>query len=245
MERATGPKRKILVVDDTAMFRELESVFLARFGAVITADSGEKALTLAREELPAVIVTDLNMPGMDGDALCRAIRADDALRDTPVIVVTSGENASDRARAVRAGADDIVPKPISRMSLVESVNHFLRTPRDPSQPRVALETQVFIRGAGSESWGRSCNVSRGGMCVESDRLIPRDTEVEVRFALPESATLLASTARVIWGRPPSPSRPANMGIQFLAIDGESSRRIEDFVHTRVEPHSSAASSPAA
>jgi uncharacterized protein (TIGR02266 family) len=233
-------KRKILVVDDTAMFRELESVFLARFGAVITASGGEEALALARRELPAVVVTDLNMPGMQGDALCRAIRADHALRDTPVIVVTSGENASDRARAVRAGADDIVPKPISRMSLVEAVSHFLRTPRDPSQPRVTLETRVFIRGAGSESWGRSCNVSRGGIYVESDRLIPRDTEVEVRFSLPESPQLLAPTARVIWGRPPSSSRPAGMGMQFLALDGDSSRQIEDFIHTRAPQRASAA-----
>ena len=82
------------------------------------------------------------------------------------------------------------------------------------------------------------------MRVQSDRLIPRDTEVEIRFALPESSGLLASTARVIWGRPPSPRQPANMGIQFLGIDGDSSRRIQDFVHTHAKLQESAAGSAA-
>ena len=141
--------RKILIVDDTAMFRELESVFLARFGTVLTAGCGEAALATARRELPDVIVTDLHMPGMDGDSLCREVRSDAALRETPVIVVISGENALDRARAVRAGADDVVAKPISRIALVESVNRFLRSQRQPGLERVEMKTDVRIRRPGS------------------------------------------------------------------------------------------------
>ena len=224
--------RKILIVDDTAMFRELESVFLARFGAVITANSGEAALALARRERPDVIVTDLHMPGMDGDSLCQEVRADAALRETPVIVVMSGENAHDRARAVLAGANDVVAKPISRISLVEAVNRFLRSPRQAGLARVEMKTNVCIRRNGSEAWGRSLNLSRGGMFITADRVIPSEAEVELEFQLPEAPASLSSTARVVWGRERSKHGPRGMGLQFLALDRKSTQQIESFVHER-------------
>ena len=225
-------QRKILIVDDTAMFRELESVFLARFGTVLTASCGEDALAQARREHPDVIVADLHMPGMDGDSLCQEIRADAQLRETPVIVVISGENSLDRARAVRAGANDVVAKPISRISLVEAVSRFLRSSRQPGLERVEMKTNVCIRGPGSEAWGRSLNLSRGGIFVAADRIIPLETEVEIEFQLPESPAPLASTARVVWGRERSRHGPRGMGLQFLALDRKSTHQIESFVYER-------------
>ena len=227
--------RKILVVDDAAMFRELESVFLARFGTVLTADCGEAALATARRERPDVVVTDLHMPGMDGDSLCREIRCDASLFKTPVIVVISGENALDRARAVRSGADDVVAKPISRISLVEAVNRFLRAQRQPGLERVELETDVRIRRSGSDAWGRSLNLSRGGMFVTADRIIPLETEVELEFQLPEVPAPLSSTARVVWGRERSAQGPRGMGLQFLALDRRSTQEIDSYVHERANP----------
>ena len=227
--------RKILIVDDTAMFRELESVFLARFGTVITASCGESALATARRERPDVIVTDLHMPGMDGDSLCREIRSDATLRETPVIIVISGENALDRARSVRAGANDVVAKPISRIALVESVNRFLRSRRQPGLERVEMTTNVRIRRRGAEAWGRSLNLSRGGIFVAADRIIPLETEVELEFQLPEEPAPLSSTARVVWGRERSAHGPRGMGLQFLALDRRSTNQIESFVHERVNP----------
>jgi uncharacterized protein (TIGR02266 family) len=229
-------QRKILIVDDTAMFRELESVFLARFGAVRTANCGEAALAQARREHPDVIVTDLHMPGMDGDSLCQEIRADAGLRETPVIVVISGENAQDRARAVRAGANDIVAKPISRISLVEAVSRFLRSSRQTGLERVEMNTNVCIRGPGPAAWGRSLNLSRGGIFVAADRIIPLETEVELEFQLPESPAPLASTARVVWGRERSRHGPRGMGLQFLALDRYSTNQIENFVYERANPN---------
>jgi uncharacterized protein (TIGR02266 family) len=227
--------RKILIVDDTAMFRELESIFLARFGTVITASCGEAALATARRERPDVIVTDLHMPGMDGDSLCQEVRADAALRETPVIIVISGENALDRARAVRAGANDVVAKPISRISLVEAVNRFLRSFRQPGLARVEMKTNVCIRRRESEAWGRSLNLSRGGIFVTADRIIPLETEVELEFQLPEEAAPFSSTARVVWGRERSAHGPRGMGLQFLALDRSSTHQIESFVHERANP----------
>jgi uncharacterized protein (TIGR02266 family) len=217
------------------MFRDLGAVFLARFGCVITAGSGEQALALARRERPAVIVTDLGMPGMDGEALCRAIRSDAALCETPLIAVASGDYAEERARAVRAGADDVVAKPISRMSLVQSVRHYLRAPREAGWTRVDLETAVYLRAGACELAGRSRNVSRGGICVDAERALPCATEVELAFRLPEIATPLLSTARVVWEEPAPDRSGAGMGLQFLALDRESSAWIEHFIAAHTQP----------
>jgi uncharacterized protein (TIGR02266 family) len=233
-------QRKILVVDDTAMFRDLGSIFLARFGSVLTAAGGEQAYAIARRERPDVIVTDLDMPGGDGETLCRMIRADEEIGETPLIVIVAGDFAKDRARAVRAGADDVVAKPISRMSLVQSVRHFLRVARHGGLTRVPVEMSVYLRTAYSEVSGLSRNLSRGGICVDAPMALPCETEVEVAFHLPETPRPLLSTARVVWERPASERLGAGMGMQFLAIDRESSHRIENFVYAHAKEDSPAA-----
>jgi len=242
-------QRKILIVDDTAMFRELNSIFLARFGAVITAASGEAALELIRSERPAIVVTDLDMPGMGGDDLCREVRRDSELAGTPVIILTATDRAVDRARAVRAGANDVVAKPINRMTLVESVSRFLRSPNYAGLARVEVETNVRIRTADVEAWGLSANLSRGGIFVEADAVMPSETEVELEFELPETEQPLHSTARVVWAREgETPGTRSGMGLQFLALDREASRKIETFVFERArhdDPARSAASTGAA
>lgn len=222
--------RKILVVDDAAMFRELNSLFLARFGSVATAGDGEEGLELARAVRPDVVVSDLHMPRLAGDALCRAIRADAALRHIPVILTIPGENPDDRARAVRAGAADIVAKPISRIALVDAVNRVLRPTPRTSLERVDVETRVRIRDRHAECWGRSRNLSRGGIYVAADTVLPVATEVELEFALPEAEQPLHSTARVVWGRGHNGAGPPGMGLQFLALDREGTRQIESFVY---------------
>ena len=228
-------QRKILIVDDTAMFRELNSIFLARFGAVITAGSGESALELIRSERPSIIVSDLDMPGIGGDALCREVRRDPELAGTPVIILTSTHCAADRARAVRAGANDIVAKPISRMALVESVSRFLRSPNHSGLARVEVETNVRIRTADIDAWGLVTNLSRGGIFIEADAVMPSETEVELDFELPEANLPLHSTARVVWAREGGPQGSrSGMGLQFLAIDREASRQIESFVFERAQ-----------
>jgi uncharacterized protein (TIGR02266 family) len=224
-------ERKILVVDDAAMFRDLETLFLARSGHVLTACDAEEAWEILHRERPDVVVTDLSMPGMDGDELCRKIKADIDLRRTPVIVVTGRDRGEEHERAVRAGADDVVEKPVNRVSLIQAVNHFLRL-AVRGLVRVALETDVHIAGSDCDLWGRSRNVSRGGIFVESDRELLPDSEVQLEFALPESDGVVAPTAKVVWRRPASRAVAAGLGLQFLKLDREAARRLDEYVYER-------------
>jgi uncharacterized protein (TIGR02266 family) len=226
-------QRKILIVDDAAMFRDLESLFLGRCGHVLTACDGDEAWDVMHAERPDVVVTDLGMPGMPGDELCRRVKADPDLRRTPVVIVTGRGAGEEHERAVRAGADNIVEKPINRVTLIQAVNQFLRL-AVRGLVRVALETDVRIAApaVGFDVWARSRNVSRGGMFVESERDLPPDSEVQLEFALPESHAALAPTAKVVWRRPVPEAGFAGLGLQFLKLDGESARLLDEYVYER-------------
>jgi uncharacterized protein (TIGR02266 family) len=222
--------RRILVVDDAPMFRDLESLFLARCGRVLTAAGGAEALEIARRERPDVVVVDLDMPGMPGDELCRRIKADPDLAGTPVIIVTGRDQGHEHARAVQAGADDVVEKPINRVSLIQSVNHFIRLAMR-GLVRVPLDTDVDLSLAKAASQGRSINVSRGGIFVETEQGCPEpDTELRLSFALPEAPRRIAPTARVVWRRFETEGLLPGMGLQFLELDRESARQLDEYVY---------------
>lgn len=220
----------ILIVDDAAMFRELGAVFLARTARVVTANNGFEALDVINAERPAVIVADLDMPCMGGDVLCMRIKADPALADIPVILVTGTDLAEDRARAVRAGADDVITKPIHRVGLIQAVNRFLRGQPLRGLARVPLETAVRVSHGGADLSATSRNLSRGGIFVATDRLIAPATEVALQFGLPDGRSLLSPTAQVIWTSPGEHGGLAGMGLQFLALDRRSAERIDAFVY---------------
>ena len=230
-----GPRRrKILVADDSPLFRDLESLFLARSGEVVTAGDGEAALQTIRSEHPAVVVADLHMPGLPGDALCRTLKTDPELCDTPVILVTGGDQPGEHERAVRAGADDVIAKPINRITLIQAVNRLLRT-RRPGLTRVTLETSVRLRRGAEDGYGTSRNVSRGGMFVQAAEPLPPETEVELHFALPDSGDEMAPTAKVVWRREPAGGQAPGMGLQFLRLDRDSADRIDEFVYQHAPP----------
>jgi uncharacterized protein (TIGR02266 family) len=227
-------RRKILIIDDVPMFREIESLFLARSGQVITAAGGDEGLAIAQREHPDVILTDLHMPGMGGDELCRRIKADPDLGRTPVIMVTGCDDGDEHEIAVRAGASDVVEKPVNRVSLIQTVNHFLRL-AERGLVRVPLETEVRLDVPGREILGWSRNVSRGGMFVEYDQAAPEpDSVLKLEFLLPELPTemphALSPTAKVVWRRRATGVGRPGMGLQFLKLDARSAQRISDFVY---------------
>ncbi|HEX9815306.1 MAG TPA: response regulator [Myxococcota bacterium] len=232
-------RKKILVADDTEVFRELGSAFLARLGTVLTASTGSEALEIARREQPAVMIVDFDMPDMCGDNLCRAIKADRDLHRTPVVLVTSGRCAEDHARAVRAQADDVLTKPLSRIQLGLSVSRLLGEERHLALARVPLDENVRVRMVRSDasSWGVMRDLSRGGIFVESLGKLPIDTEIDLDFRLPNARKPLRPTAQVMWAGLHPKTRAPGMGLRFLALDRSSSHQIDSFVHQFTAPRS--------
>lgn len=107
--------RTILIVDDSLANIELTKIAIKAVRQELTvgyATDGRSALQMLRNghELPALILLDLKMPGMDAIDVLRELRADERFRDIPVVVVTSSSLESDRHEAIAAGADDYVEK---------------------------------------------------------------------------------------------------------------------------------------
>ncbi len=124
---AIGPT--MLVVDDHDLNRELIRTFLERKGyRVLLADSGEAGIEIARREQPSLILLDLAMPGKDGFATARELRADEVLGRTPLVAVTAMAMRSDEERAREAGFDAYVTKPVDRRILEETVERLLKRP---------------------------------------------------------------------------------------------------------------------
>lgn len=114
----------ILVVDDEPKIVKLARDYLERGGfRVVTAADGQTALAIARHERPDLVVLDLNLPGLDGLDVCRALRRESAV---PIIMLTARVEETDRLIGLELGADDYINKPFSPRELVARVRAVLR-----------------------------------------------------------------------------------------------------------------------
>ncbi|WP_295999806.1 diguanylate cyclase [Rugamonas sp.] len=104
---------RILIVDDAMENIQILHQALRDEHEVLFALSGEKALDIALQQTPDLMLLDAVMPGMDGYAVCAALRAAPALRDIPVIFVTALSQPEDETRALEAGAVDFISKPFN------------------------------------------------------------------------------------------------------------------------------------
>jgi len=200
---------------------------------VLTASTSEEALAIADDAQPDLIVADLGMPGMDGAELCTRLKQSLLHARIPVVLLSSTGEAAERERAVRAGADDVLPKPIERMALLAAARRFLTYPTPRGQPRieVAAPAQLSQRRI---SWdGTARNLSRGGVFVESKRLLRARAELDLEIELPESSHVVASSAQVVWARERGRGSRAGMGLRFLALDRRSARVLADYVDERL------------
>jgi CheY-like chemotaxis protein/class 3 adenylate cyclase len=141
----------ILVVEDNALNRKLARDTLQAQGyAILECETAEAGLEIARARHPALILMDIQLPGMDGATATRILRADPAIRDIPVIAVTASVMPTQRAEVMSAGFDAMLMKPISVAGLLDEVRRLLDGAMPPAAvgdvaPTVAPATAPAVR----------------------------------------------------------------------------------------------------
>jgi len=118
---------KILIVDDDPTTRKLIGLFLKAKGyAVAYAENGLDGIEKIGMENPNLIITDLNMPYMDGIEFVKSVRSDPARSEIPILMVTTEADPEERERAMAVGVNGYLVKPVTAETVTQNIRHILK-----------------------------------------------------------------------------------------------------------------------
>jgi DNA-binding NtrC family response regulator len=148
-------REKILIIDDTPANLDLLTAALEPRGyEILAAPGGEAGLKIAAKALPDLILLDVVMPGRDGFAICRELKAEDATREIPVLFITAKQETASVVNGFRVGAVDYILKPFQPDEVVGRVETHLkisRLTRELQRKNTELEAEVTRRRAAEEA----------------------------------------------------------------------------------------------
>jgi uncharacterized protein (TIGR02266 family) len=227
---------RILVVDDNQTYREILRGLLGQSGyEVETAASAAEAVDMVRRTRPALAIVDLYMPGGDGDALCRQIKADPDSRAIPVLMMSGGGRKDESRRCAEAGGDEFLVKPVRQAELLLAISRHLHARL--RSLRVPVRVPVSIETAGVQAAATGIDLSLGGMFLETSQLLAPGTEVLLDFTVPAPAeTPVVVRGEVAWLNEPrhriKRDLPIGMGIQFTKMTPEAQGALGRFLAAR-------------
>jgi DNA-binding response OmpR family regulator len=137
----SGPKQRVLIVDDEPRYVRLIAVNLESSGyEILAARDGKSAVELAAAKSPDLILLDIGLPVMDGFEVCRRIRE---FSEAPIIMLTAKAGEGDKVKGLDAGADDYLTKPFGPAELLARIRAVLRRTRSPEEQRAS---PIFAAG---------------------------------------------------------------------------------------------------
>jgi len=217
----------ILIADNLKTLLQIEKNFLMRAGfEVLAAESGPKAVELAREKTPRLILLDLEMRELDGAAACAAMRGEAALAKTPIIIMSSSYTPEIRERCAKAGSTECVVKPHKPEELLGLVARILSIGE-----RKALRVRVVFSVTGEMNRqrvvGNAANLSATGLLLVGNETIPLGSVLDLQFAVPNMdhpIKVKGKVVRVGW----SQDGTCEAGIQFADISQADQKEILAF-----------------
>jgi two-component system response regulator MprA len=157
MPEGADRERVLVVDDDPPLRRMLERTLAAEGFSVTVAGDGGAALVAAERAAPDVIVLDVAMPGIDGLAVCRRLRAKGL--STPIIMLTARDAVPDRVAGLEAGADDYLVKPFAIQELVARLRALTRRGADPTALLSYADLVLDVSAARATRGGRDLELT--------------------------------------------------------------------------------------
>jgi two-component system alkaline phosphatase synthesis response regulator PhoP len=180
----------IVVIEDEEDIRELIRYNLEKDGyRVLAARSGEEGISLVRSAIPDLVMLDLMLPGIDGLQVCREIKADEKLKDIPIVMVTARGDEPDVVSGLELGADDYVSKPFSPKVLVARVKTALRR-RVAGQP----DLQAIVRHE-----RLLVNPQRREVAIDNERIELTNTEFKLLHFLIRQPGIVFTRDQIVEG----------------------------------------------
>ena len=137
------PQKKVLITDDSNIFRSLVEAALGSSYEILQAKDGLEALEIANEQVPDIIIMDLVMPRMTGITAIKEIRQSKITLNIPVIALTSAEDEETKRKAMRAGFNDYIIKPFDLVAFKNKVESLLGVDKDKNDQEIEEEEDFF------------------------------------------------------------------------------------------------------
>jgi len=226
--------QKVLLVDDVSMFLELQKDYLQLSAvSILTARDGKEALKICQSERPVLVFMDLHMPVMNGAECCRALKEDQRLKSTSVVLITSEGKDADRSLCLAAGCDDFLTKPLDRHIFLDAARKLLPA-IDRRDKRVACHLKAKFRAYGVTLSGYILNLSQNGVYLATDHELELEAVVDLIFALPEpQGGIVQLRGHVAWLNTTKArqkqSLPQGFGVEFVSPSEETTRELARFI----------------
>lgn len=225
--RGTLAAITVLIADNLKALLEIEKNFLMRAGfEVLTAESGSRAVEVAREKVPRLILLDLEMPEMDGAAACAAMRREPLLAQTPIIIMSATDSPDIRGRCIKAGCTDFVAKPRKPEELLEVVARSLSI-GERKALRVRVTFKVAVDVDRRRLMGKASNLSATGLLLISDTTLPLGSVLPLEFVVPRTdrpVKVRGKVVRVGWNA----DGTCEAGIHFIDLSQTDQQQILNF-----------------
>ena len=226
-----GERRTLLLVDDTELFLKLQISYLGnRRFEIHTARSGAQALQMVHKVKPDLILLDMFMQDMTGDFVCRLLKSNAETSSISVVIISSCSREDTRKRAMDAGCDGLIFKPVRKDHLMSVVEDCLGIKmRRHVRANVALPGIVLLNEREMATTIHSLSV--GGAFLEIDAGAATDEDLlGLQFHLPGSEEeITVDSAAVVWRGSLEKDGPQGAGIRFMNILPESTNHISRYL----------------
>ncbi len=224
---------KILLVDDVNFFLDLMKNYLSVLDSeILTAHNGREALSIMENDKVDLLITDYEMPEMDGYELVLKISQYERLKSIPVIVASAHLNDELMERFLKLGVKAFIKKPFNDLDFVKTVDSHLIKDRRMKE-RVLVQLPCFFGFGDVMERGVIFDISEGGLYLSGQKIYKENTYFEIKFIIPNETKTIKLWGRVAWvnvgEKKIKPKYPDGMGIEFSGVSREQIQVIKAFI----------------